>query len=67
MTALSDGIIVVNKPAGITSAKAVALVKRHTGARKAGHAGTLDPFATGVLVCLVNRATRLAEFFLTAT
>ncbi|MDY6831474.1 MAG: tRNA pseudouridine(55) synthase TruB [Thermodesulfobacteriota bacterium] len=64
MTEQPDGIIVVNKPAGITSAKVVALVKRHTGARKVGHAGTLDPFATGVLVCLINRATRLAEFFL---
>ncbi|MFZ5564663.1 MAG: tRNA pseudouridine(55) synthase TruB [Thermodesulfobacteriota bacterium] len=59
-----DGVIVVDKPADITSARVVSVVKRYTGARKIGHAGTLDPFATGVLICLVNRATRLAEFFL---
>ncbi len=46
------------------SAKLVSLVKRFLKADKAGHAGTLDPFATGVMVCLINRATRLAEFFL---
>lgn len=59
-----DGILIVNKPAGISSAGVVAAVKRQTGARKAGHAGTLDPFATGVLVCCLNRATRLSRFFL---
>ncbi len=59
-----SGIIVVDKPAEITSAAAVARVKRLLGARKVGHAGTLDPFATGVLICLINDATRLARFFL---
>ncbi len=59
-----DGVLVVDKPEGISSAKVVSRVKRATGARKAGHAGTLDPFATGVLVCCLNRATRLARFFL---
>lgn len=59
-----DGILIVDKPAGISSAGVVAAVKRQTGARKAGHAGTLDPFATGVLVCCLNRATRLSRFFL---
>jgi len=59
-----SGILVVDKPADTTSAKVVAVVKRLLGARKVGHTGTLDPFATGVLVCCVNRATKLARFFL---
>ncbi|MCF8050192.1 MAG: tRNA pseudouridine(55) synthase TruB [Desulfobacterales bacterium] len=59
-----DGILLVDKPEGISSAKVVSRVKKAAGARKAGHAGTLDPFATGVLVCCLNRATRLARFFL---
>ncbi|MDA8140163.1 MAG: tRNA pseudouridine(55) synthase TruB [Desulfobacteraceae bacterium] len=59
-----NGVIVLDKPAGITSAKAVAGVKRALGVAKVGHAGTLDPFATGVLVCCVGQATRLARFFL---
>lgn len=59
-----NGIVVVDKPPSITSAKVVARVKQYFGARKVGHAGTLDPFATGVLICLVNRATRLADFLL---
>jgi tRNA pseudouridine55 synthase len=59
-----NGIIVLDKPAGITSAKAVAAVKKELGAAKVGHTGTLDPFATGVLLCCINQATRLARFFL---
>ncbi len=59
-----SGLLVVNKPADITSAKVVARLKKITGVRKAGHTGTLDPFATGILICCVNRATRLAGFFL---
>ncbi len=56
------GIIPLDKPAGISSAAAVARVKRLLPrGTKIGHAGTLDPFATGVLVLLVGRATRLAE------
>ena len=47
----------------MSSAAVVGGVKRLLGAEKVGHAGTLDPFATGVLVCCVNKATRLAEFF----
>jgi len=60
----SDGVLVVDKPAGISSAKVVAIVKRLSGARKVGHAGALDPLATGILVCCLNRATRLAYFLL---
>jgi tRNA pseudouridine55 synthase len=60
----SSGIIVVDKPQNITSARVVAKVKRLLDARKVGHAGTLDPFAAGVLVCCINDATRLARFLL---
>ena len=59
-----NGILVVDKPANMTSAKVVAHVKKLLGAGKAGHAGTLDPFATGVLVCCINDATKLARFLL---
>lgn len=60
-----SGVIVLDKPAGMSSALVVAKVKKLLGAEKAGHAGTLDPFATGVLICCINQATRLARFFLT--
>ncbi len=62
--ALESGIIVVDKPEGKTSADVVNRLKRLSGIYKAGHTGTLDPFATGVLICPVNRATRLSQFFL---
>jgi tRNA pseudouridine55 synthase len=52
----------VDKPAGITSHDAVQRVRRALGSRSVGHTGTLDPFATGLLVVLVGRATRLARF-----
>ncbi|MCY7396293.1 MAG: tRNA pseudouridine(55) synthase TruB [Nocardioides sp.] len=53
------GLVVVDKPAGLTSHDVVARVRRLAGTRKVGHAGTLDPMATGVLVVGVERATRL--------
>ena len=56
------GVILVDKPAGPSSFRIVADVRRRTGART-GHAGTLDPFATGLLVLLSGRATRLAPRF----
>ena len=59
-----SGILVVDKPPDITSAAVVGRVKRLLGVKKVGHAGTLDPFATGVLILGVNRATRLSRFFL---
>ena len=59
-----NGVIVVNKPADITSAGVVARVKHISNAKKVGHTGTLDPFARGVLVCCLNKATRLARFLL---
>ena len=57
------GVIVLDKSANISSARAVAAVKKILKARKVGHAGTLDPFATGVLVCCINQATKLARFW----
>lgn len=57
-----DGVLIIDKPAGMTSHDVVAGVRRVTGQRRVGHTGTLDPFATGVLVMLVGRATRLAQF-----
>src|SRR5213082_843164 len=57
-----NGAIVIDKPAGITSHDVVARVRKIVGERRVGHTGTLDPFATGVLVVLVGRATRLAQF-----
>jgi tRNA pseudouridine55 synthase len=54
-----DGLVVVDKPAGWTSHDVVARMRRLAGTRKVGHAGTLDPMATGVLVLGVGRATRL--------
>jgi len=59
VTAAASGLVVVDKPAGLTSHDVVSRVRRLAGTRKVGHAGTLDPMATGVLVLGVNRATRL--------
>lgn len=57
-----DGILIIDKPEGLTSHDVVARLRRILGTRKIGHTGTLDPFATGVLVMLVGKATRLAQF-----
>ena len=57
-----DGLLLIDKPSGITSHDAVAAVRRALSTRKVGHAGTLDPMATGLLVIGVGRATRLLRF-----
>jgi tRNA pseudouridine55 synthase len=57
-----DGLLLIDKPGGITSHDAVAAVRRALLTRKVGHAGTLDPMATGLLVIGVGRATRLLRF-----
>jgi tRNA pseudouridine55 synthase len=57
-----DGVVIIDKPAGWTSHDVVARARRVLGEKRVGHTGTLDPFATGVLVLLVGRATRLAQF-----
>jgi len=59
-----DGIIILNKPTGITSAKALYRVRSIVKERKSGHAGTLDPGATGVLVLCLGRATKLVELIM---
>jgi tRNA pseudouridine55 synthase len=56
------GILIIDKPAGITSHDVVARVRRALKTKRVGHTGTLDPFATGVVVVLVGKATRLAQF-----
>jgi tRNA pseudouridine55 synthase len=56
------GLLLVDKPAGITSHDVVAIVRRATHTRRVGHTGTLDPFATGLLVVLVGRGTRLIPY-----
>src|SRR3954470_21729804 len=57
-----NGALIVDKPAGLTSHDVVARVRKIIGERRVGHTGTLDPFATGVLVVLVGKATRLLQF-----
>ena len=58
-----NGFVVIDKPAGMTSHDVVAGVRRVLGIRKVGHAGTLDPLATGVLLVGINEATKLIPFF----
>lgn len=60
---IPSGVLVLDKAAGISSAKAIAQVKHKLGLKKIGHAGTLDPAATGILVCLINDATKAAKLF----
>jgi tRNA pseudouridine55 synthase len=61
-----NGLLVLDKPAGMTSHDVVDVVRRATGERSVGHLGTLDPMATGVLPLLLGKFTRLAQFFATA-
>ncbi|MDT4938704.1 MAG: tRNA pseudouridine55 synthase [Pseudonocardiales bacterium] len=63
---MSDGLIVVDKPAGWTSHDVVGRIRRLAGTRRVGHAGTLDPMATGVLVVGVEKATRLLHHLVLA-
>lgn len=57
-----DGVLIIDKPPGLTSHDVVARARRILNERRIGHTGTLDPFATGVLVILLGKATRLAQF-----
>lgn len=59
-----QGLLLINKPEGITSFKAVAILRRITDTKKIGHTGTLDPLATGVLPILIGRATGLSDYLL---
>src|SRR5215468_4271319 len=58
-----DGALVIDKPQGKTSHDVVDAVRHMAGMRQVGHLGTLDPLATGVLVLLLGRATRLVQFY----
>lgn len=60
------GLVLLDKPEGVTSFKAVAMLRRIYGEKRIGHTGTLDPMATGVLPVLIGRATRLSELGLNA-
>jgi tRNA pseudouridine55 synthase len=60
---MNDGVLLYDKPAGVTSHDVVARVRRERGG-KVGHAGTLDPFATGLLLVLLGRATRIQRFLM---
>lgn len=60
----ADGILVLDKPPGISSMEAVRRIKRASGIRRVGHGGTLDPMATGVIPICLGRATRLMEYML---
>jgi len=60
-----DGMILCDKPEGASSHDEVLRVRRALRGAKTGHAGTLDPFATGLLIVLVGRATRIARYILT--
>jgi tRNA pseudouridine55 synthase len=60
----ASGILIVAKPSGPTSHDVVALVRRLSGARRVGHGGTLDPFASGVLPVFIGAATRMVEYHL---
>ncbi len=66
LQAIMNGLLILDKPEGLTSHDVVSLVRRVTGERSIGHLGTLDPMATGVLPLLLGRYTRLAQFFQTA-
>lgn len=57
-----DGLLIIDKPVGLTSHDVVTRVRRILKTKRVGHTGTLDPFATGVMVILVGQATRLAQF-----
>lgn len=60
----TSGILIVDKPQGLSSAQLTGRIKRISGIDKIGHSGTLDPMATGVMICGVNQATRIFPFFL---
>ena len=61
---MRDGLLLVNKPKGMTSHDVVAFCRRLLGRRDVGHAGTLDPIATGLLIILIGKATKLSDFIL---
>ncbi|ATQ35439.1 tRNA pseudouridine synthase B [Mesoplasma entomophilum] len=59
-----SGIIILNKPQGLTTNHLIQRLKKKLNVKKIGHAGTLDPLATGVVICLINSGTKLSDYFL---
>ena len=57
-----NGFVIIDKPSGITSHDVVAKLRRVSGTKRVGHAGTLDPMATGVLVLGINNATKFLQY-----
>lgn len=64
---VNDRILLIDKPAGITSFDVIRQLRRSTGIRKIGHAGTLDPIATGLLVCMTGKATKASRSIMAGT
>src|SRR6185436_11530172 len=56
-----DGILLIDKPSGITSHKVIEIIRRKLNIKKVGHAGTLDPLATGLLIIMLGKATKLSN------
>ena len=59
-----DGILLIDKPTGITSHKVIEIIRRKLNIKKVGHAGTLDPLATGLVVIMVGKATKLSNLLI---
>ncbi|MBM3138509.1 MAG: hypothetical protein FJZ98_10025, partial [Chloroflexi bacterium] len=59
---MTSGVLVIDKPIGLTSHQVVQIIRQGTNIKRAGHTGTLDPRASGVLVVLVGPAVRLSEY-----
>src|SRR3954454_3630897 len=59
-----DGILLIDKPAGITSHRVIEIIRKKLNIKKVGHAGTLDPLATGLLIIMVGKATKLSNSLL---
>src|SRR4051812_13436012 len=59
-----DGILLIDKPSGITSHKVIEIIRKKLNIRRVGHAGTLDPLATGLLIIMVGKATKLSNLLL---
>src|SRR5881398_3118958 len=59
-----DGLLLIDKPTGITSHKVIEIIRRKLNIKKVGHAGTLDPLATGLLVIMLGKSTKLSNLLI---
>src|SRR3954469_7735595 len=59
-----DGILIIDKPTGITSHKVIEIIRKKLKIKRVGHAGTLDPLATGLLIIMIGKATKLSNFLI---